>query len=128
MIIDPLDLIISWLRQQPELTAIAIGADLVGHTQGESAIVIEISPLSRRMVRDKMDRWELTFNYYGADKRTVAQLSGKAREILLERLPALHINGVTVTDVEESHAPYDFSDPTSNEQRYLHLVSLYCYK
>lgn len=128
MIIDPLDLVISWLRLQPELSGVAIGVDLVGHTTGDSAIVVDISPLSRRVVRDKMDRWELTFSYYGADKRTVAQLSGKAREILLERLPATRINGVTVTDVQENHAPYDFSDSTSNEQRYLHLVSLYCYK
>lgn len=130
MIIDPIDLTVTYLSVQPELIDIAdeIGADLVGHVLNTPGIEINISPNSRRVVRDKMDRWALVLNYYGPDKRSVANLAFTTREILLERMPATRLNGVTVSDVEENHAPHDFSDPVSNEQRYIHLVSLYCYK
>jgi hypothetical protein len=124
--VDPIALVINYLKAQPELTGIPVIADLVGHNSGELAVQVDLGG-GGRYVRDKADHWVLTINYYGPTKRDTVSLALTVREILLERLPTQRISGVTVADVHEGHAPTDHSDSVIGEQRILHLVSLFIY-
>lgn len=127
MKVDPLALLVGYLKAQPELAGIKVSVDLVGHITGQRLVHVELMPGGQRIVRDRMDMFNFAINYYGADKRDASALAWDVREILIERLPATRISNYVVSDVEEDSIPYDFPDDFSDEQRFLHLLSIYVY-
>lgn len=120
---DPVDLVITYLKAQPEMAGYPVAADLVGHDIGAFRVEVRFGG-GGRIVRDIEDRWNITINYYGPTKRETAALALLTRELLIERLRAQRFNGVTVNDVHEGHAPTDHSDSVVGEQRFLHLISI----
>lgn len=119
-------MVIDYLKAQPSLAGVPILADLVGHEVNTPAVHVMLGS-GGRVVRDKMDRWNMSIKYYGPDKQATFALARKVRRIMLENLPAVRISGAVISDVQEGHAPSDFSDQVTGEQIFLHLVSLFVY-
>lgn len=127
MRINPIPFLIARIRSIPGLNGVQVSSDLMAHTLGERAIVVSLEPGGRRVVRDRMDAFRFTLNYYGPSVGAAAELAFLVREHLLEVLPGTAFNGIAVNEVEEDDAPWDFGDPDSREQRFLHRITIYLY-
>jgi hypothetical protein len=119
--------VIEALRSHPLLADVAVSADLFAHATGDSAVVVNLVS-GQRIVRDRMDAFDLVFNCYSASKKDAAELALTVREFLLESLPATAISGVMVADVRDGFGPFDAADLESGEQRFIYRASLFVYE
>lgn len=122
---DPLELLVGWLRAQPDIT-VPVADDLTGHNPGDPLIMVDIAG-GYETIRNVMDRWDVVIHYHGPDNAAIRALALNTRKILLNRLPASRVGAVVVSDVTEGHAPSNNTDPQTGEQRYLHIISVFLY-
>lgn len=127
MRINPIPFLIARIRSIPGLTGVQVSSDLMAHTLGERAVVVSLEPGGKRVVRDRMDAFRFTINYYGSSIGEAADLAFIVREYLLEVLPDTAFSGIAVNEVEEDDAPWDFGDPDSRESRFIHRITIYLY-
>ncbi|MEU1881889.1 hypothetical protein ABZ470_31705 [Streptosporangium sp. NPDC020072] len=116
------------LRSLPVLDGVLVGSDLKGHRPGDRAVEVVLEPGGRRVVQNRLDRFTFTLNHYAASKEAASNQAFAAREYLLEVLPGLTFPPVAVDEVTELDAPFDLSDEDSQEQRFIHRISLYVYE
>ncbi|OKH95416.1 hypothetical protein AB852_00685 [Streptomyces uncialis] len=77
------------------------------------------------MVRDRMDRFDIEYDVYHADRERAVQLALLVREKFLEDLPGLTVGPAEVLDVEEITSPRYYPDSTSREHMYGGEVSVF---
>lgn len=129
MNIDPLAFIVARIRAIPGLPSeTVVSAELALHEPGTRAIDIDLAPGPGRIVRDRMDAFSYTLNYYGPGKGPALQLAMLVRKYLLEVMPGTGLNGVYVQEVEENQTPWEFADKDSHEKRFIHSVTISVYE
>jgi hypothetical protein len=122
---DPVALLVGFLRAGlPDLPAEAITGDLVSREAGEVTIYLTHSG-GFRVVRDRMDRWDVEYDVYHPDRSAAVSLALECRDLLLRALPGLVVAGVEVLDVEEISTPIYLPDTTSREHVYGGEVTLF---
>ncbi|MEV6551750.1 hypothetical protein AB0M57_23970 [Streptomyces sp. NPDC051597] len=120
---DPVSVVHDYLRSQPEL-AHAVTGDMVGREPPETTIYIEHAG-GFRVVRDSMDRADITVQVYSQHRDEAAALAYRVRELLLEDLPGRRIGKALVLDVAEGISPQYAPDSTSREHSYLGEVAVF---
>ncbi|MEU3351294.1 hypothetical protein [Streptomyces sp. NPDC037389] len=121
---DPVTVVVEFLRAVPGLSAQYVTGDHVGHQAGEPMIYLEHSG-GFRIVRDRLDRADITVDIYHEDRKAAVDLAYRCREALLEELPGLVIGGAEVLDVGEISAPRYDPDAVSREHRYSAEVAVF---
>ncbi|MCC3773674.1 hypothetical protein [Streptomyces sp. UNOB3_S3] len=121
---DPVEVVIAYLWSVPGLPAQYITGDHVGHQAGEPMIYVEHSG-GFRMIRDRLDRADITFDVYHDDRKHAVDLAYRCREALLEELPGLVVGGAEVLEVEEISSPRYDPDVTSREHCYRGEVAVF---
>jgi hypothetical protein len=122
---DPVALLVEFLRAGlPDLPAEAVTGDLVSREAGEVTVHLAHSG-GFRLVRDRMDRWDVEYDVYHPHRDQAIALALACRDQLLEALPGRVVGGVEVLDVEEISSPVYLPDTTSREHVYGGEVSLF---
>lgn len=124
MRVDPLPLVISYLKSCHDIPADAVTGTLVGRNVGETTIYV-IHSGGYRMVRDRMDRADILYDVYGQDAASAGSLAYLVREYLLEHLPGEILGGAQVLDVHEGSSPRWHPDKESLEPAFTGEVCLY---
>lgn len=124
MRVDPLPLVIEFLRSFPDIPTDAVTGTLVGRDVGETTIYV-IQAGGARMQRDRMDRMDILYDVYGQSAAEAGALAYAVREYLLEQLPNKALKGALVLDVHEISAPHWHPDKESLEPAYTGEVCLY---
>lgn len=124
MIVDPVEVVVVFLRSVPGLPAGSVTGDHVGHQAGQPMIYVEHSG-GFRMVRDRMDRADIDISVYHEDRKAAVDLAYRCRQALLEELPGRVVGGAEVLDVEEISSPRYEPDSTSREHMYSGEVALF---
>lgn len=123
--IDPIEVLVRWLREQPGIPAEAPTGDLVGRETGDCTILLAESG-GIRAVRDRMDRTDIEYDVYGLDRAKCKALALRCRGLLLESLPDTNaVAGTEILDVEEIARPQYFPDSTSREHVYGGEVAVF---
>ncbi|MEU6704726.1 hypothetical protein [Streptomyces wuyuanensis] len=124
MRIDPIEVLVTYLRSQPGIPASAPKGDLTEHVTGDTTIYLEHSG-GFRVVRDRMDRFDVEYDVYSPDRKACVDLALLVRETLLEKLPNAAVGGALVLDVDEIAAPSYYPDDSSREHVYGGEVSVF---
>jgi hypothetical protein len=124
MRMDPLPLVVSYLKSCPEIPEDAVTATLVGREVGETTVYL-MQTGGMRLVRDRMDRADILFDVYGQSPEEAGTLAHIVREYLLEQLPGQSLKAALVLDVHEMSAPHWNPDQMSLEPAYTGEVSLF---
>jgi len=126
--INPIPMLIDLIRDTPGLGPVLVSNDLMSHVIGDAAIIVQLEPGSRRVVRDRMDAFRFTLNHYGGSTKEASDQAFLVREYLLEQAPGSIIGNVAIDEVREDDAPWDFDDRESREQRFVHRIIIYLYE
>ncbi|MEV3860714.1 hypothetical protein AB0J38_41195 [Streptomyces sp. NPDC050095] len=124
MTLDPLPLVIEFLRSSPGITTETVTGTLVGRSVGEPTVYV-IQSGGLRMVRHRLDRFDVLYDVYGTSTAEAAALAYTVRTLLLEQLPGTTLQGALVLDVAEVSAPAWHPDAVSQEPAYTGEVSLF---
>lgn len=124
MRVDPLPLVIDFLRQCPEIPKGSVTGSLVGRNVGETTVYV-IQSGGYRVKRDRMDRFDFLYDVYAQNPAEAASLAYVVREYLLEHLPGLASNGALVLNVRDVSAPHWNPDKESLEPAYTGEVCLF---
>jgi len=124
MLVDPIDLLVGYLRTRPEIPDGAPTGDMVGREAGDTTVYLEPTG-GMRMVRYAMDRFDVEYQVYERDREDAAKLAFTVRSILLEDLPGTMIGDNQVLDVAEISAPHYDPDESSREQVYIGEIGLF---
>jgi hypothetical protein len=122
--VDPLPLVIDFLKTCPDIPEGAVTGSLVGRNVGETTVYVIQSGGYRRR-RDRMDRFDILYDVYGQNPSEAGALAYVVREYLLEQLPDTSIKSALVLDVRETSAPYWHPDKESLEPAYTGEVAVY---
>lgn len=114
---DPVEVVIEYLRSVPDLPAQYITGDHVGHQAGDPMVYVEHTG-GFRMVRDRLDRADITVDVYHEDRKRAIDIAYLCREALLEELPGRVVGGAEVLDVGEISSPRYDPDAISREHVY----------
>jgi hypothetical protein len=124
MRVDPLPLVIEFLRQCPDVPADAVTGTLVGRNVGETTVYI-IQAGGYRHQRDRMDCADILYDVYGQSAAEAGTLAYLVREYLLEHLPGTALKGALVLDVQDISSPHWHPDKESLEPAYTGEVRLF---
>ncbi|MGI5531526.1 hypothetical protein ACQEVX_30360 [Streptomyces syringium] len=115
---DPIAFLVSYLRSRlPELAHGAVTGDLVGRQPGDTTVYLAHSG-GYRAIRTRLDRADVEYEVYAADREAAAVLAYRVRELLLEDLPGRDVHGVLVLDVADIDSPTYLPDSISREHCY----------
>jgi hypothetical protein len=122
---DPVAFLIDYLKTCKNLPPDAVPTGtLIGRNPGDLSIYLYHSG-GHRIMRDKMDRADIWYDAYNADRASAAGLAYLTREYLLEDLPGKLIDGVQILDVKEISSPKFVPDNASNEDAYGGEVAIF---
>lgn len=124
MNLDPVEVLATYLRSLSDFPASVPKGDMNEHTTGETTVYLEHSG-GFRVVRDRMDRFDIEYDVYALDRKICVDLALLVRERLLESLPNTAVGGAFVCDVEEIAAPSYYPDKSSREHMYGGEVALF---
>ncbi|MGK5496390.1 hypothetical protein [Streptomyces sp. URMC 125] len=124
MKIDPVKVLVEFLRSQPDIPEGSPTGDMNTREAGDTTIYLEPSG-GFRVVRDRMDRWDIEYDVYHMDREACVNLALTVRETLLERLPNSVVGEAYVLDTDEIAAPSYYPDDTSREHMYGGEVSVF---
>ncbi|MFI5865851.1 hypothetical protein [Streptomyces sp. NPDC051546] len=124
MNLDPVEVVVTYLRSLPDIPAGAVRGDMAEHVTGDTTVYLEHSG-GYRLVRDSMDRADIEYSVYALDRKKCIDLAMIVREALLEKLPGLTIAGAMVLDVEDIASPAYFPDESSREHMYGGEVAVF---
>jgi hypothetical protein len=124
MRVDPLPLVLDYLRSCPDVPEDAVTGTLTGRNVGETTIYV-IHSGGFRMQRDRMDRADILYDVYGQTTADAGTLAYLVREFLLEDLPGKTLDGAQVLDVHEVSSPRWHPDKESLEPAFTGEVCLY---
>lgn len=127
MRINPTPFLIARIRSIPGLTGVLVSSDLMAHRVGDLAVVVTMEPGGKRVVRNRMDAFRFSISHYGPSKGSASDLAFLVREFLLEGLAGTAYEEIAVSEVEEDDAPFESPDEESDEQRYIHRITIYLY-
>lgn len=116
--VDPVDVLVRWLREQDGIPSTAPTGDLVGRETGDTTILLAESG-GFRAIRDRMDRVDIEYDVRHTDRGECKRLALLCRKLLLEELAATKsVGGIEVLDVEDISRPQYYPDSTSREHVY----------
>ncbi|MFI9202630.1 hypothetical protein [Streptomyces sp. NPDC053048] len=124
MRLDPVEVLVTYLRSLPEIPKGAPTGDMTEHVTGDTTIYLEHSG-GYRMVRDSMDRADIEYSVYSLDRKACIDLALLVREGLLETLPGVTVGGALVLDVEDISLPVYYPDEASREHMYGGEVAIF---
>lgn len=124
MNVDPIPLMVNYLKSCQGLPADAVTGTLNGREAGDTTLYV-LHAGGFRLVRERMDRADIYYDAYHQDRASAAGLAYLAREYLLEDLPGKVLNGVQVLDVKEISSPRYVPDQVSLEDVYGGEVSIF---
>ncbi|MFE0773912.1 hypothetical protein [Streptomyces sp. NPDC058861] len=124
MNVDPVEFLTNYLRSQPDIPDGSPTGDMASRSVGDTTIYLEHSG-GYRVVRDRMDRFDIEYDVYHADRELAVKIALLTRERLLEDLPGLVVGPAEVLDVEEIASPRYYPDSTSREHMYGGEVSVF---
>lgn len=124
MTVDPVEVLVSFLRSQPEIPEGIVTGDLTEHVTGDPCIYLEHSG-GYRVVRDAMDCAHIEYDVYHLDRKECVNLSFLVREKLLEELPGRVFAGALVLDVVGISMPVYYPDKSSREHMYGGEVAVF---
>lgn len=127
---NPVQLVVDYLKTQPELSGVTVAIDMTGHTTGSKRVALYYGG-GYRSVRDRADYWDLDLNVFAKTRTEAIPIVMSVREILLERVPGMWLapnKSVHVGDLIEVNSPFDSSDTTvTGEVRYIGTYSMFTY-
>ncbi|MER6912239.1 hypothetical protein ABT354_11245 [Streptomyces sp. NPDC000594] len=110
--------LVAFLRAAlPDLPGQAVTGDLVGRDPGSTTVYLEHAG-GHRAVRHRMDRAEIEYSIYAAQRESAAALAHRVRSILLDQLPGEAVDGALVLDAADIDAVRYLPDDTSREHCY----------
>lgn len=124
MKLDPVEVVITFLRDQPDIPEGAPIGDMTEHVTGATSVYLEHSG-GYRVVRDSMDRADIEYSAYSEDRKACIDLALLVREKLLEELPGKALAGALVLDVEDIALPAYYPDESSREHMYGGEVTVF---
>jgi hypothetical protein len=124
MKLDPVEILVSFLRNHPEIPSDAPLGDMTEHVTGETCIYLETSG-GYRHVRDAEDCAHVEYDVYGMDRKACIDLALLVREKLLEELPGKAVAGALILDVKDIALPRYYPDDSSREHMYGGEVEIY---
>ncbi|MGW0087848.1 hypothetical protein ACWDWS_02395 [Streptomyces sp. NPDC003328] len=124
MRIDPVEVLVEYLRNHPEIPSDAPLGDMTEHVTGETCVYLETSG-GFRHIRDAEDCAHVEYDVYALDRKACIDLALLVREKLLEELPNTTVAGATILDVEDIALPRYYPDDSSREHMYGGEVAVY---
>lgn len=124
MKLDPVEILVTFLRNHPEIPSNAPLGDMTQHVTGETCIYLETSG-GFRVTRDAEDCAHVEYSVYDLDRKACVDLALLVREKLLEELPGSVVAGAVVLDVEDIALPRYYPDDSSREHMYGGEVAMY---
>lgn len=124
MKVDPVEVLVTFLRAHPEIPQVHVTGDLTEHTAGQTCVYLEVSG-GFRVVRDAEDCAHVEYDVYDLDRKTCYDLALLVREKLLEELPNREVGHGLVLDVVDVAQPTYYPDKSSREHMYGGEVAVY---
>ncbi|MFC4501746.1 MULTISPECIES: hypothetical protein [Streptomyces] len=124
MKLDPVEVLVQFLREQPDIPAGSPIGDMTEHRAGETCVYLEHSG-GYRVVRDSEDCAHVEYDVYDLDRKACVDLAFLVREKLLEDLPGRAVAGALVLDVEDVAIPSYYPDDSSREHMYGGEVAVF---
>ncbi|QUI30681.1 hypothetical protein H9W91_07280 [Streptomyces alfalfae] len=124
MRVDPVEFLTDYLRSQPDIPKDSPTGDMGSREAGDTTIYLEHSG-GFRVVRDRMDRFDIEYDVYHVDREQAVQLALLVREKFLEELPGSVVGPAEVLDVEDISTPRYYPDSTSREHMYGGEVAVF---
>ncbi|MGV9693330.1 hypothetical protein ACWDUX_29970 [Streptomyces sp. NPDC003444] len=124
MRVDPIPVLVDYLKNVPGIPQDAPAGSLVGREAGEVTVYVLHSG-GHRAVRGAMDRADIIYDVYHRNRAAAASLAYLTREALLEDLPGRLLDGAQVLDVQEISSPRYEPDAVSREDAYTGEVSVF---
>ncbi|MGW4446451.1 hypothetical protein [Streptomyces sp. NPDC004682] len=124
MTIDPVELLVTFLRNHPEIPKDAPTGDMTEHVTGDTCIYLEHSG-GYRIVRDTADCAHVEYDVYDTDRKACVDLALLVREKFLEELPGQVVAGGLVLDVVDVAFPSYYPDDSSREHMYGGEVAVF---
>ncbi|MFD8018924.1 hypothetical protein ACFV6G_00605 [Streptomyces lavendulae] len=124
MKLDPVEVLVTYLRSLPDIPAGAPKGDMTEHVAGDTTVYLEHSG-GYRLVRDSADRADIEYSVYSVDRKQCIDLAMTVREKLLEALPGRAVTGALVLDVEDIASPSYYPDESSREHMYGGEVAVF---
>jgi hypothetical protein len=121
---DPIPLVISFLRAQPDIPADAVSGNLDDRSVGDTTIYV-LHAGGFREVRDRMDRADIVYDVYGKDRESTAALAYLVRAHLLEDMRNTVVSGHVILDVIETSSPRWNPDTQSDEPAFTGELTVY---
>jgi hypothetical protein len=122
--LDPVEFLVTFLRNHPEIPTGAPIGDMTEHVTGDTCIYLETSG-GYRVVRDAEDCAHVEYDVYSLDRKDCIDLALLVREKLLEELPGTAVAGAEVLDVRDIALPRYYPDDSSREHMYGGEVEVY---
>ncbi|MFF9481395.1 hypothetical protein [Streptomyces sp. NPDC014733] len=124
MRVDPVEVLTAYLRAQPDIPVGSPTGDMASREAGDTTVYLEHSG-GYRLVRDRMDRFDIEYDVYHQDREKAVQLAFRCRELFLEELPGEMVGPAEVLDVAEISSPRYYPDATSREHMYGGEISVF---
>ncbi|MFF8629683.1 hypothetical protein [Streptomyces werraensis] len=124
MRVDPLPLVLDFLKSSPDIPDDIVTGSLVGRNVGETTVYV-IQSGGFRIRRDRLDRFDFLYDVYHQTPAEAGALAYVVREYLLEQFPDTALKGARVLNVWEVSAPQWNPDKESLEPAYTGEVAVY---
>lgn len=121
---DPIAAVVQFLRGLSDLPAGCVTGDMNSREVGDTTVYVE-SNGGFRMVRDLMDRIDVSYEIYDLDRENASTLAFLVRDHFLEELQGVSVGGLYFLDSADIRIPDYEPDSNSREHVYCGEVSLF---
>lgn len=121
---DPIAAVVQYLRGLPDLPAGSVVGDMTSRTVGDTTIYVEHSG-GFRVIRDSMDRVDVSYEVYSQDREEAGELAFLVREHFLRDLRDVTVGALHFLDAYGDVMPDYEPDSSSREHMYCGEVTLF---
>ncbi|MER5883089.1 hypothetical protein ABT160_04600 [Streptomyces sp. NPDC001941] len=124
MKLDPIEVLTDYLNSHSAIPRGTVLGDLTNHVTGSTHVYLEHMG-GFRVVRERMDRFDIEYAAYSRDRKQAIDLALLVREALLDDLPNRKVSDALVLDVEEISSPRYDPDDSTREHVYCGQVAAF---